>query len=290
MNEQDNQKNNLLIPSLKANRKKSIVQKRRAFLFSSPGYRGSMTVEASMVLPIFIFFMMTLLMGIEYVRLQSNIFAGLVNADAAHRQQQIQRVMLDQEMLTSFEDGVVQQYLDGQEMAGLCLMNDISVINNCDVRGNGRIQLEVQYRVKPFIYWLPIGNNEGGGLSFQDELFTHDFNGYRGPIEGEVSEAEEIVFITEKGSRYHSDIECTSLRITVQTVHSSQISGIRNQSGGRYYPCERCRPSGTGVFFITKDGDRYHSGTDCSSLKRTVSAVSVDEAIQMGRTACRKCS
>ena len=64
MDEQTKNKNkNLLIPSLKADRKMNIVQKRRAFLFSSRKNRGSMTVEASMVLPVFLFFMMTLLMA-----------------------------------------------------------------------------------------------------------------------------------------------------------------------------------------------------------------------------------
>ena len=58
MDEQTKNKNkNLLIPSLKADRKMNIVQKRRAFLFSSRKNRGSMTVEASMVLPVFLFFL-----------------------------------------------------------------------------------------------------------------------------------------------------------------------------------------------------------------------------------------
>ncbi len=85
MDEQTKNKNkNLLIPSLKADRKMNIVQKRRAFLFSSRKNKGSMTVEASMVLPVFLFFMMTLLMGIEMVRLQCKLFAGLGSSEAIH--------------------------------------------------------------------------------------------------------------------------------------------------------------------------------------------------------------
>lgn len=96
MDEQTKNKNkNLLIPSLKADRKMNIVQKRRAFLFSSRKNRGSMTVEASMVLPVFLFFMMTLLMAIEMVRLQSNLFAGLGSSEAIHMEKQIQRALQD---------------------------------------------------------------------------------------------------------------------------------------------------------------------------------------------------
>lgn len=291
MDEQTKNKNkNLLIPSLKADRKMNIVQKKRAFPFSSLKNRGSMTVEASMVLPMFLFFMMTLLMGIEIVRLQSNLFAGLGSSETKHVEEQIYRVLQDQPLLDHFEADVVEEYLNGQENGRLCLLGNISVGNRSDVQGNGRIEVIVQYQIKPFIYWLPIGNSDGGGLRFRDQIFVHDFNGYRGPIEGNSREEEEIVYITENGTRYHTDSGCVSLRISVQTVHSSRLSTMRNQSGGRYYPCERCRPSKNGVFFITRDGDRYHRGADCFSLKRTVRAVTLEEAVRMGRTACSKCS
>ena len=288
--DEQNKNKNLLIPSLKADRKMNIVQKRRAFPLSSLKNRGSMTVEASMVLPIFLFFMMTLLMAIEMVRLQSNLFAGLGSSEAIHMEEQIQRVLQDQPLLDHFEADAIEEYLNGQENGRLCLLGNILVGNRSDVQGNGRIEVEVQYQIKPFIYWLPMDNRDGGGLRFQDQLFVHDFNGYRGPIEGNSREKEEIVYITENGTRYHTDTGCVSLWISVQTVHSSRLSAMRNQSGGRYYPCERCRPSKSGVFFITRDGDRYHRGADCSSLKRTVRAVTLDEAVRMGRSACSKCS
>ena len=290
MDEQTKTKNkNLLIPSLKADRKMNIVQKRRAFPFSSLKNRGSMTVEASMVLPIFLFFMMALLMGIEMVRLQSNLFAGFGSSEAIHMEEQIHRVLQDQPLLGYFNADAVEEYLNGQENGRLCLLGSIAIGNQSDVRGNGRIEVEIQYQIKPFIYWLPIGNSDRGGLCFQDELFMHDFSGYRGPIEEDRRE-EEVVYITENGARYHTDTGCVSLRISVQTVHSSELSTMRNQSGGRYYPCERCHPPKSGAFFITLDGERYHRGVDCSSLKRTVRAVTLEEAVGMGRTACSKCS
>lgn len=288
MDEQKKNKN-LLIPSLKADRKMNIVQKRRAFPFSSLKNRGSMTVEASMVLPIFLFFMMALLMGIEMVRLQSNLFAGFGSSEAIHMEEQIHRVLQDQPLLGYFNADAVEEYLNGQENGRLCLLGSIAIGNQSDVRGNGRIEVEIQYQIKPFIYWLPIGNSDRGGLCFQDELFMHDFSGYRGPIEEDRRE-EEVVYITENGARYHTDTGCVSLRISVQTVHSSELSTMRNQSGGRYYPCERCHPPKSGAFFITLDGERYHRGVDCSSLKRTVRAVTLEEAVGMGRTACSKCS
>lgn len=167
MDEQTKNKNknkNLLIPSLKADRKMNIVQKRRAFLFSSRKNRGSMTVEASMVLPVFLFFMMTLLMGIEMVRLQSNLFAGLGSSEAIHMEKQIQRALQDQPLLGHFNVDAAEEYLNGQENGRLCLLGSISIGNQSDVQGNGRIEVEVQYQIKPFIYGFRLETVTGGGL------------------------------------------------------------------------------------------------------------------------------
>lgn len=105
-----------------------------------------------MVLPVFLFFMMTLLMGIEMVRLQSNLFAGLGSSEAIHMEKQIQRALQDQPLLGHFNVDAAEEYLNGQENGRLCLLGNISVRNQSDVQENGRIEVEVQYQIKPFIY------------------------------------------------------------------------------------------------------------------------------------------
>ena len=65
------------IPSLKKikNHIKELILKfnKRAFFFSSGKSRGSMALEGSLVLPIFLFFMMTVLLSLEAVRFQCNM-------------------------------------------------------------------------------------------------------------------------------------------------------------------------------------------------------------------------
>ena len=61
----------------------------------------------------------------------------------------------------------------------------------------------------------------------------------------------------------------------------------RNESGGRYYPCELCEPGETGLVYLTQWGGKYHGRSDCPSIKRTVFIVPISEA--GGRPPCRSC-
>jgi len=107
-------------------------------------------------------------------------------------------------------------------------------------------------------------------------------------ISGDISrEEEEYVYITEHGYSYHRSRNCSHLKVTIKAVASEDIDSLRNSSGGRYRPCEKCGGNGTGILFITPDGDRYHSDAGCSGLKRTVKTVKLSEV--GGRTPCSIC-
>ena len=103
---------------------------------------------------------------------------------------------------------------------------------------------------------------------------------------GETIE-DEYVYITEHGYSYHRSRNCSHLKVTISAVASEEIGSLRNRSGARYHPCERCGGSSTGILFITPDGDRYHSDAGCSSLKRNIRTVRLSEV--GGRTPCSEC-
>ena len=106
------------------------------------------------------------------------------------------------------------------------------------------------------------------------------------------SEAEEqMVYVTAAGTVYHRTKYCRSLDIKVLAVDFSEIGPLRNNYGGKYYPCERCAlRSGVqeGTVYLTREGDRYHIKRDCPSLKRTLIELSISEAQEKYR-ACRFC-
>lgn len=280
-----------LYPSLKAHRKMNISQRKRTFPFSSCKRKGSMTLEGCLLLPIFLFFMMTILLGLEIVRLQSNVWAGLCDMQKNYYYMQSDRCLRNEVQEVCLEPHQVLEYLDGCANGSLCLLDTPLLMNHSDTEGSGHIEVSVSYRIKPFICWLPLYGTDGGTMTFQDRLVAHDFSGYRGSDRGEgILTDGEYVYVTPDGERYHCSRECVSLRIRIEAVSVEELNGRRNRSGGKYAPCERCHPVRNGLLYITAEGDRYHAQSDCSSLKRTVRMVSPEEAVAEGKSACRKCN
>lgn len=112
--------------------------------------------------------------------------------------------------------------------------------------------------------------------------------GYTGESFAETAR-EEMVYVTPEGRVYHRDRNCSYLNLTVRTISAAQLEGARNQSGGKYYPCEYCvKGSGPGnTVYITDYGTSYHSVRDCQGLKRTIMAVPYSEAA--GLSGCSRC-
>ena len=106
---------------------------------------------------------------------------------------------------------------------------------------------------------------------------------------GDSTEPEEMVFVTESGSVYHTKAGCRYLNLSITQVSGSSLSQRRNDNGEKYSPCETCsrhqNPSGT--VYITGSGNRYHNDASCSGLKRTVRLVKKSQLGNMH--VCSKC-
>lgn len=101
---------------------------------------------------------------------------------------------------------------------------------------------------------------------------------------------DEFVYITETGSVYHKDRSCSHIKLTVSAV-TGIPDNLRNDSGGKYYPCESCctgKESTLATFYITSDGTRYHTRRDCSKIKRSVREIKSSEI--GSRTPCKRCA
>ena len=133
-------------------------------------------------------------------------------------------------------------------------------------------------------------------LSFEKIVLMRSFSGEGVLKEEDNEEGEEVeeeeeeegyVYVTENGTVYHTNANCTYIRRKVQKEKSDEISGKRNQYGGKYYRCEGCLKNGEvpEYVFVTKAGTRYHAAKDCSKIKRTVKKIPFSEA-----SAYRPCS
>lgn len=273
-----------IIPSLITFKKTIHMSKKRVFFPSPVRLKGSMALEGSMVLPIFLFFMMTVLLSLEAVRIQSNVQEALHQAgnESAFTQNRLE-IQRGYKVDTAES---IAAYIKKQKFPYLCVdkgEEGIVVRDYSSVDVNGFIYLQVHYKLKPFIRWIPIGD-----IVFEDEYYSHAWTGFQGNEDTDRNKEEDIcVYITKTGSRYHTTCECTYLQVPIKAVSDEQIGEIRNASGRKYYPCERCRPNESGMFFVSEDGSRYHGRSDCASLKRTVYMISLSKA--QGYIPCSKC-
>ncbi len=252
--------------------------------FLLQGQKGSMALEGSLVLPIFLFFMMTVLLSLEAVRFQSDVQAALHQAgnEKAFAGWQVKYGG----GAGSNAESQIKEYLGGQLYPYLCVAGGETGLELRDLSspdGSGHVEIIARYRLKPFISWLPIGE-----IVFEDHFVGHAWTGYTGG-EGQKDDSQETyVYVTKTGAKYHLFHDCTYLRVQIQAVGYEEAVQLRNRSGAKYHACQRCKPVKGSVVYITSDGRSYHGEADCSSLKRTVNMIPLSEAGAYGP--CSKCA
>lgn len=150
------------------------------------------------------------------------------------------------------------------------------------IPGTEEINVVIEYKIK-----IPVPLLKSPSVKLKDEFKVSAWNGYQKDRKG--NEDGQIVYITEKGTVWHSDYQCSYLQLSIQYVQYSELQNMRNEGGGKYHKCEQCvyGKAMNGVY-ITSYGNRYHNSLNCSSLKRTIRAVHKSEVA--GRGGCSKCA
>lgn len=241
-------------------------------------FNGSMSLEASLVVPLFFCFMMTILLTLEMVRLQTNVFEAL--------HQSLSHIYTSG--ISGMASNDVNDYLSKKEYPYIVLKNGASGIKISDessTETDGLIYIKALYEMKSFIYYMPLHN-----LAVEDEVHGHSFTGYV-PLSqaGFDKEPDEYVYITRTGVKYHRSTECTYIHIVPNVIDYGELGSKRNIDGGKYYPCELCNPPRGGIIYITDYGARYHSTNTCIALKKDIKTILLKEAVASGYTPCSKC-
>lgn len=265
---------------------------------------GGMTVEAAILLPLLLFFFLSLGCAIEMIRLHGNIQLALWQAgrelsvygyvlnggeepDADRSQDGWWGDLGETAFASAFVKSRLtklagKEYLDNSPLTkgadGLTLWES-------DLLGPGdTIDIVVTYSVSPWSGLLRLPS-----FRMANRYYSHIWNGYALQDGEEKAEEVQMVYVTEHSSVYHLYEDCTHLRISIREVLAGGIEAERNQKGGRYRPCEKCRSAkGNGVLlYVTDDGDCYHSDRNCSGLKRRVYRIERKEAAGLGL--CVRC-
>lgn len=220
--------------------------------------RGSITVEASLAVPLFFLVVCSLLYLFELMGEQMQIQQELVSAARIYETYEIKQPVL------SLDSGVVWKLQwDLKEDSGLC---------KCE--WNRSIPVMGNWFSVSVTQKMPVRNYTGASMV---------------PESG--ADGDRYVYVAENGIVYHMKINCTYLHLGIQETNVNQLQTARNRSGGIYKPCESCMKKEQAVqgmqLFITPYGDRYHKTKDCSGLRRTVRKV---KKSQVGALPpCSKC-
>lgn len=269
---------------------------KRASSFISRKSGASVTVEAAFALPLFLFFMIQVMSAINMIGIQSRFGAALHQtgnrmAFAGYAYGKADASLPGEIALTA----LTQVYAKDQVLKSIgrdylnnsCVHNGaagVSFSGTNIMQENDIIEIRLSYRIAPI---FPITGFQG--FSVSQRYYGRAWTGY--DVEnggGNFTEKDPMVYITETGTVYHTDRDCTYLNPSVQQVSASAIESYRNQSGAKYYACGLCGGTNAGTtVYITGQGNSYHHMITCSGLKRTIYTIPLSRT--GGRGKCSKC-
>ncbi len=276
--------------------------------------RASVTVEAAIALPLYLFFFVNILTAFDILRMQCDLTAALHQTGNHIAFHAFDLKYADDviDYLTGTEAGgpsgsvlgdagtliysavyvedQVREYLGEEYLSHSCIRDGsggLSFLRSRIMVQADEIDLVASYRVKPFVPGL---------IAFRDfpmeaRYFGHAWTGYEpGGAAGEIKASDDpIVYITETGTVYHRNLNCQHLKHAVHCVPIAEAHTATNNFGERYTPCEVCGGygNGQGTAYISDGGDRIHSTVNCPGLKRTIYYVHLSEV--GGRPPCSLC-
>lgn len=282
---------------------------------------ASMTLEAAMVLPLFMFAILSLGFVMEAVRLQIHIgcAAGQTAKELASYgytylaiENGIKNIGKDK---NNSEDKAVKNTNDVSNKGKKNGFNLISVpgsfyaksricklagkeyLDNSIISGGSSgihtigsqvlkddkwIQLIVVYEIK-----LPFSIIPNAKIKVAQYAKSHAWVGYCRNDASNDDKNEKIVYMTEFGGKYHLSKGCKYLNMAVLSVDKDNIANIRNKNGAKYYCCHRCRGKQCSAYYITEYGNRYHASRDCTAISRTIIEKKLSEV--EGIPCCKEC-
>lgn len=284
---------------------RNIENKKKLLLISkrtSPGTlshrtnQGSMTIEAALLLPLFLFAVISILSFTEILRVQMKINSCLQQTakelavyayaikEGHSQDNSASSFSLDMALSEIYVRSRVSKELTGNYIKNSPIEGQEKMsFSESKFMDRDRIELRCSYYVMPFFSLSP-----KSGFQTESVAVARAFTGYDNTKITEALSDEKMVYITKTGHAYHSSRSCNYLDLSIQMMNKSQVENHRNSSGGRYKACPLCGNRGIGnVTYITDYGDRYHYDLLCSGLKRTIYTVPISEA--GGRMPCGKC-
>ena len=256
---------------------------------------ASMTVEASLVLPLFLLFFLTLGSGMEMMRFHGKMEVALweIGRETCLYGSVLQNGALpwsekdgqsgeEKRQILSAVGNLTFSYASVkprvEAILGAAYLADAPVANGAKglwylggsvLTKDDLVELAVTYEVQP--KWAVQGFR---GFWLENQYYGRLWTGY------ELSETENtLYYLTENAEVYHLSLDCSHLNLKPEQIPAGSLAGATNAKGSHYRACSFCvKGEDYGVIWVSPEGDCYHYRRDCLGLKRTIRAVRWEEA------------
>ena len=279
---------------------------------------ASLTIEASLVLPIFLFFFTAFLYFIQIFIVQEMLQKAITETGLSmSRAAYIYSDFYDVSDSKTFDEALLEEniqrgfkelyrtiiYKGAIKYAVESRLNLDRINNSCIVGGfdgidfsssqvfkcSNDIDIVARYRVR-----IPIRIFGIYEMYMLQRVRLRGWSGHKIPalyrvIEENNGKEESFVYVTDSGSVYHLDRTCSHISLSVEAI-SGKPTWQRNKNGGKYYPCEYClknEDSQEEIYYITSYGNRYHKDKSCPKINRRVSKIPITEVGE--RVPCKRC-
>ena len=256
----------------------------------------SLTLEAALALPIFLFCMVLLLMPLFSLEAQRKMEAEsdaicrniALYAYGVEKAEKAADLDLDTGMagvllkaasgaaLGAYASSEVREAADDSRIGLMSFLGSECMDDGSTVK----IKLDYSYRL-PFSV---LGSNtiDRTVISFRRAWVGKK----RSSGKEKESEEEEDpwVYIGKTSTRYHLSPGCHYLSNDLRAVTYDGVKSERNSGGSRYAPCARC---GAGAIpgqtvYIMPSGEVFHTDPDCSAIVSYIRTVRLSEVEYMG--------
>lgn len=253
---------------------------------------GSATVEATLILPIFImtaliFYLIGNLLQVRlmvYDAMQDTVqylaecqYVSDIIKDDNESAAEISDISVSipavkAKMLEFLaESPIDDSYIAGGSNGIMITRSSYSDADNC-INVKLRYKLKIEVPVFGSLTW-----------NVNEQVRQKAFTGMLTDITDDPDQA--YVYITSTGEVYHSSRNCYHIRLTIRQIDEQMLEN----SYSALAPCELCaedRKTNEDIY-VTETGDKFHYSVSCSGLKRTVMRVKKKEAGTI--PACSNC-
>lgn len=260
--------------------KQCLIFRKGSFPYISYKREGSLSIEAIVIIPLFLIATISIISIINIMRIDIKIRQAIYEeAKVASLKLPYDEEYGIDEVSTKIRERLGDEvnnspYLD-KENGGIDFSK--SDLSNPEI-----INITAIYNAK-----IPFDLFGICSISLSERVVSHSWSGYRNGLNGQYKE-ELIVYITENSGVYHLNKECSHIKLNIIKTSGSEVEKLRNSNGEKYKNCKLCKSNiDCNELYITSDGDRYHSSLSCSGVKRTIHAVYISKV--RDKRPCQRC-